>query len=124
MINDVSTVVSLLLGLVSLLSGILLWYRGSIQKAYAAERDFNHLRRNQEQMKELVNQLIEDIEASTQSRSRLQEQATVMSNNLQTTKDALIEIKAYMASLSNRMEGLYARLDGDRSSGWMRQRGE
>lgn len=29
-------------------SGAMMWYRGSIQKSYAAERDFRHLRNNQE----------------------------------------------------------------------------
>lgn len=124
MISELSTTVSLLLGLVSLLSGIILWYRGALQKQYAAERDFAHLRRNQEQLLTALNDLSKDIDGIVESRSRFQEQAQKMENNLQTTKESLIEIKAYMAALSNRMEGLYARLDGDRSSGWMRQRGE
>lgn len=29
-------------------SGAMMWYRGSVQKSYAAERDFRHLRNNQD----------------------------------------------------------------------------
>lgn len=28
--------------------GAIMWYRGSVQKSYAAERDFRHLRNNQD----------------------------------------------------------------------------
>ena len=34
----------------SLFGGLILWYRGSVEKRYAAERDFNHLKRNYEQL--------------------------------------------------------------------------
>lgn len=41
---------SLLLGAATTLSGIIFWYRNAVRKTYAAERDFNHLKRNQEQI--------------------------------------------------------------------------
>lgn len=53
-INTVSTLVSLTLGLLGFLSGLILWYRGSVEKRYAAERDFGHLRRNQEQQSQAL----------------------------------------------------------------------
>lgn len=34
----------------SLFGGLILWYRGSVEKRYAAERAFNHLKRNYEQL--------------------------------------------------------------------------
>ena len=38
------------LGLASFLGGLLLWYRGAVEKQYAAQRDFGHLKRHYEQM--------------------------------------------------------------------------
>ena len=49
-IENLKTLIGLLIGLFSFLSGAALWYKGSIEKKYAAERDFAHLRRNQEQI--------------------------------------------------------------------------
>lgn len=44
------TLISLAMGLASFLGGLILWYRGSVEKRYAAERDFRHLQRNYEQL--------------------------------------------------------------------------
>lgn len=43
-------------GLLTALAGLFAYYKNSLRKSYAAERDFQHLRRNQEQ---LVQSLIE-----------------------------------------------------------------
>lgn len=53
-LGSISTLISLTLGLLGFLSGAILWYRGSIEKRYAAERDFGHLKRNQEQMSQAL----------------------------------------------------------------------
>lgn len=52
---DAPAFISLIMGLASFLSGLLLWYKGSIEKRYAAQRDFGHLKRNYESLSEGVN---------------------------------------------------------------------
>ncbi len=38
--------------LASFLSGLIMWYGGKVQKSYAAQRDFEHLKRNYSQLAE------------------------------------------------------------------------
>jgi hypothetical protein len=37
-----------LLGIITFLGGLLAWYRGSVEKSYAAKRDFGHLKKSLE----------------------------------------------------------------------------
>jgi predicted nuclease with TOPRIM domain len=69
-------------------------------KAYAAERDFNHLRNNQEQMKEAVSGLQEESEE---------------------LRHVLIELKTLQTAMNNRLEMLTARVEGESTSGWARR---
>lgn len=46
-----------LLGLLTALGGFVAYFRSSVQKKYAAERDFQHLRRNQEQLMQMLVQV-------------------------------------------------------------------
>lgn len=54
-------VISSFAGLATFAAGGLAWYRSSVQKGYAAQRDFEHLRLNQQQMAEGQTLLIEEI---------------------------------------------------------------
>ena len=70
---------SLVMGLGSFLSGILFWYKGSIEKRYAAQRDFGHLKRNYEQLSEGVGQLGEEMDRRLDSiDKRLQEISMIL----------------------------------------------
>jgi glutaredoxin 2 len=69
-LSEIQGVVSLFLGVAGFSSGVILWYRGAIEKRYASERDFAHLRRNQEQlianlaqMDEAIDRLLSTTEA-------------------------------------------------------------
>lgn len=53
---------SLLLGFGTTLTGVMIWYVNSERKKYAAERDFNHIRRNQEQMQQSLTYLLTELE--------------------------------------------------------------
>ena len=53
-VMDAPALISLIMGLASFLSGLLLWYKGSVEKRYAAQRDFGHLKRNYQQLSEGV----------------------------------------------------------------------
>jgi hypothetical protein len=63
-LNDFVAIGGFVLGILTAFCGWLAWYGSSVKKAYAAERDFNHLRRNYEQLAENqkhILQLLEDI---------------------------------------------------------------
>jgi len=51
-----------LLGLLTALAGLFAYYKNSLKKSYAAERDFQHLKRNQEQMVQMLLQLDDSID--------------------------------------------------------------
>lgn len=51
---DVGNAVSLALGVASFVGGLALWHKGSVEKSYAAQRDFAHLKRQYEQMTQIM----------------------------------------------------------------------
>ncbi|NEP17819.1 MAG: hypothetical protein F6J97_13090 [Leptolyngbya sp. SIO4C1] len=57
---DQITLISLLFGLVASFGGAITWWRAAVRKQYAAERDFNHLKRNYEQMSANIAALVKD----------------------------------------------------------------
>jgi FtsZ-binding cell division protein ZapB len=69
-------------------------------KAYAAECDFNHLKNNQEQMKQAV--------------AGLQDESEELSK-------VLLELKILQTAMNNRLEMLTARVEGESTSGWARR---
>lgn len=68
-----------LIGLGTTLCGVLAWYSSSVRKKYAAEREFNHLRNNQQQIQAGLNDLVQENEERFNALDR-----------------QLIEIKAYL----------------------------
>ena len=84
------------IGILSLLAGFFLWYKGSVEKRYAAERDFQHLRRNQEQMSDAIASIDKFLD------DRLDEQ-----------RGELKEIKALCISVSQRFEIILTRLEAN-----------
>lgn len=115
------TIISLLTGLTSLIGGVILWYKSAITKQYAAERDFKHLQRNLEQISGVLTDVCETVDRLEDGRNRLQEQVVQISLLQQSTKDAFIEQKAFIAGISNRIEWIAALLQGERSGGWQRR---
>lgn len=59
-INNVQIWIGLVIGVSTFLAGILAWYAGAIEKKYAAQRDFQHLKKNQEQIVSLTEQLFKE----------------------------------------------------------------
>lgn len=53
---------SLVLATATTVVGGVLWYANSEKKKYAAERDFAHIRRNQEQMQQGLNDLLREFD--------------------------------------------------------------
>lgn len=60
--NEFVAIGGFILGLLTSLAGFLTWYGSSVKKAYAAERDFNHLRRNYEQLAENQQHMLKMLE--------------------------------------------------------------
>jgi hypothetical protein len=61
-INSFISILTFLAGAGSAVWGMVQWYAGAEKKKYAAERDFQHLRRNQEQMKESIKHITTEID--------------------------------------------------------------
>lgn len=62
-IQTLTTIATFLAGAGSTLWAGVQWYASTQKKAYAAQRDFEHLRRNQEQMKQGIEQLMKEVDA-------------------------------------------------------------
>lgn len=76
-LGSISTLVATTLGLVSLVGGVVAYVRSSTRKQYAAERDMNHFKNNQQQIARNVDYYREQTD-----------------EKLQQIHDELIEIKA------------------------------
>ena len=61
-IDQIQTVASLIISIGGASIGLLAWYRGAVEKKYAAERSFNHVRGNQEALLAALKQLDEEVE--------------------------------------------------------------
>jgi hypothetical protein len=59
--------------LLGLISTALLWYRTKVEKSYAAQRDFNHLRNAIATLSESINKLVESQQEESESLEKTQE---------------------------------------------------
>jgi hypothetical protein len=101
--SDLISLLGLGMGLTSFLGGLVLWYKGAIEKRYAAQRDFGHLKRNQEQLASSLETVAKDFD-----------------HQLDILRSDTKEIKAYTLTLSQRFETILTRLDAQ--SGILNQR--
>ncbi|WP_204150826.1 hypothetical protein [Leptolyngbya sp. CCY15150] len=77
---------SILMGLVATISGAIAWYRSTVRKQYASERDFNHIRSSIAQLA----QGIADQDKFTE------EHLSRLSNRIDTMNSTMTEIKVYL----------------------------
>ena len=77
---------SILMGLVATISGAIAWYRSTVRKQYASERDFNHIRNSIAQLA----QAIADQDKFTE------EQLSRLNSRIDTLNSTLTEIKVYL----------------------------
>jgi hypothetical protein len=106
-INELTGLIGVVLGVISMIGGFFLWYRGAVVKRYAAERDFNHLRRNQEQMIANLSALLKEDD-----------------RRFDTVDDELKEIKVLTLGLTQRFEIILTRLESNSGIYERRPRGE
>lgn len=85
-------IISTIAGLTTFAAGALTWYRGSITKGYAAQRDFEHLRRNQQQMADGLGVLMDEL------KTHLRTQDKEVGNRFDTLHRELLEVKSMFYS--------------------------
>jgi hypothetical protein len=62
MLSDMVSLIGLLIALCTFFGGVVAWYRATVQKSYAAEREFGHIKRNVEQTNQALEHLDECID--------------------------------------------------------------
>lgn len=101
-LNSLNSIISLVVGLVSLTGGFLLWYRGAVEKRYAAERAFSHIRADLSAISTHLNQHAEEVD-----------------EGMLNLRLELKELKSLSLAQSQRFEAILARLELN-TSGWQR----
>jgi chromosome segregation ATPase len=112
--------ISLSIGLLSFLSGGILWYRGSIEKRYAAERDFQHLKKNQEGIAVLLTQMDDSLDDMQREEDALLEEFRKLAQSYSELNRSYIEMRTLVMAMHNRMEAIAARIDSS-TSGWTKR---
>ncbi len=99
--------VSMVIGLGGFLGGLVLWYRGAVEKQYASQRDFAHLRRNQEQLLQNIGVMSEDLDDAKRAALDVAHKTDILAQNIEAMNRVLIEQK----SLSSLLTSLLTRED-------------
>lgn len=102
-VESATTILSLVLGLSSLLGGFLLWHRGSVEKRYAAQRDFGHIKA--------------DLKTVT---THLANNADEVEESFVELRMELKELKALALAQTQRFESILTRLELN-TTGWSRK---
>lgn len=55
-------VLAAVMSVITFSGGVLAWYSANVQKSYAAQRDFEHLKRNYAQMTENLREVAEELD--------------------------------------------------------------
>jgi uncharacterized protein YoxC len=106
------------MGLSGFVGGAILWYRGSVEKQYASQRDFQHIRRNQEQIQQAAKLLADDLETTSHEVRSIYENTKDLEIKVSNINSNLTETKALVLAITNRMEGIAAKIDSS-TSGFM-----
>lgn len=53
---------AVVVSLLTFAGGVIAWYSASVQKRYASQRDFEHLKRNYEQLASNQNEIVKDLD--------------------------------------------------------------
>lgn len=51
-----------LIGIVTFIGGLIAWYRGAVQREYASQRDWEHVKNNQKQLAANLDFIFKEIE--------------------------------------------------------------
>lgn len=73
---------ALVVGVITSIGGGVAWYSAFVRKQYAAERDFQHLKRNYETMRDALSALEDDLDKRLDKVDLQQVHMTAMLQNL------------------------------------------
>lgn len=83
-----------LIGILTFIGGLIAWYRGAVQKEYASQRDWEHVKNNQKQLVENLNFIFKEID------ERFDKIVEYQDNRFDKIDGQLIEVKSmFFASL-------------------------
>lgn len=105
--------ISLVLGLIGIIGGLfgaLSWYSGAVQKRYAAERDFQHLKRTLEQLALNID-------------NRQSEIINLIQNKHEFLKKELDEIESEEKEIKSLIQIIIIKVSGEGTSGIFRRKG-
>lgn len=119
--DNLASTIGLFLGLCTFIGGVVAWYRGSVEKDYAARRDFNHLQRNYENISNVLASGDEELEKLARNQEEMLALLRRFDIHLNDIARIQVEQKAFLISIANQVSGIFARLDGARSTGWGRE---
>lgn len=71
-----------IIGILTFVGGILAWYSGAIEKRYAAQRDFQHLKKNQENISLGIHSLFKEVDRRFDDLVREVGELKALNNNL------------------------------------------
>lgn len=54
--------VAALIGIITFIGGLIAWYRGAVQKEYASQRDWEHVKNNQKQLTNNLDFIFKEID--------------------------------------------------------------
>lgn len=83
-----------LIGILTFIGGLIAWYRGAVQKEYASQRDWEHVKNNQKQLVENLNFIFKEVDEKFDKIIEYQD------NRFDKIDSQLIEVKSmFFASL-------------------------
>lgn len=100
-------IVATAISVLTFAGGTIAWYSAFVQKRYAAQRDFEHLKRNFEQNSQALKVLRED----------LQDLSKVLDSRFDSLDRNADEIR-------NKLNVILIKILPEQSTGWMNQRGK
>ena len=119
-IGQLQSLIGLCIGVISFLSGAILWYKGSIEKRYAAQRDFGHLKNNQETISRVLNEVCEQIDELSRSQSEDVKENSKANQQLNDMNRTMLEMKMMITAMQNRFEIISAKIDSS-TGAWRRE---
>lgn len=107
------------IGLIGSIFGGIAWYNGAIEKRFAAQRSFEHLRKNQEQMGQALAIIDTQLDEVANDIKQLLKTGTETEHQLDLLKMQATEAKGLVTATFQQVQILASKIDGN-TGGWNR----
>lgn len=121
--SEATSLIGLAMGIISFLGGLILWYRGSVEKSYAAQRDFGHLKNNYQSLATAIDQLSEQVDTIQREVATSKDLGRDLNREVSELNRAFVETRALILNISTRIEGLSSKIDVN-PPGWRSKSGD